>query len=305
VNKIRIRQIINVTVVAAIYVVLTIVLAPLAYGNIQFRLSELLMMLVCYNPIYSISLSVGCLIANFMSPMATIDIIFGTLATVIACGLMIPLRKHKAIASLIPAVVNGVIIGIELNYFFELPLVLSMFQVFLGEFVVVSLIGFPVMKLIEKDQYVSQALEFKYVEEAKYEKYLKPQLLFMFSIVVVSVVLFFKLPLYTLENDESTYSLFAYAIGDYGLGKHYLLFVVLAIPVVVFVLNLLSKSKASLYTQIALSVIGIGLVIYAIVISASAVDLSFGYYFIYFLSIIFATLMSTKVEDALQWHMRK
>ena len=84
-NNIKLKMVVKLSVVAAIYVALTLSLYPLSYGAIQFRLSEALMMLIAYNPIYSISLIIGCLISNLASPMGTIDIVFGTLATVVSC----------------------------------------------------------------------------------------------------------------------------------------------------------------------------------------------------------------------------
>ena len=83
-KKIKLKTLMNVTIVGALYVALTLLLAPLSYGAVQFRLSELLMILVLYNPIYSISMIFGCMIANLSSPMAQIDIWFGTLATIIS-----------------------------------------------------------------------------------------------------------------------------------------------------------------------------------------------------------------------------
>lgn len=146
-------------VVAAAYVVLTITLGDLAYGGVQFRISEALMLLCFYRKEYCYALSVGCFISNMFSPMP-IDMAIGTAATVIAAVVMYLIGKNaqkarlpKMIAaSLVPAVANGIIVGIELNYFYELPLLLSMAQVAFGEVVCVTILGVAIFKLLEKNK---------------------------------------------------------------------------------------------------------------------------------------------------------
>ena len=71
-------------IIAAVYAVLTVVIAPLAYGPVQFRFSEILIFLAFYNFRYIPGLILGCFIANLFSPMMSYDIVFGTLATTIA-----------------------------------------------------------------------------------------------------------------------------------------------------------------------------------------------------------------------------
>lgn len=154
-NKIPTKRLVTVAAVAAIYAVLTIALAPISYGNIQFRVSELLVLLAFFDPFYIGGLTLGCLIANLLGPNGIMDVIFGTLATFIslsAISLTAKLTKGSkvglTIASLWPTLFNAVIIGWMLHYLFELPLVLTMLQVGLGELVVVTLVGVPVFMLI-------------------------------------------------------------------------------------------------------------------------------------------------------------
>lgn len=154
-NKISTKRLVTVAAVAAIYAVLTIALAPISYGNIQFRVSELLVLLAFFDPFYIGGLTLGCLIANLLGPNGIMDVIFGTLATFIslsAISLTAKLTKGSKvgliIASLWPTLFNAVIIGWMLHYLLELPLVLTMLQVGFGELVVVTLVGVPVFMLI-------------------------------------------------------------------------------------------------------------------------------------------------------------
>ena len=72
--------------VAALYVVLTLPAAQFAYGPIQFRLAEVLTILPAYGFGSIPGVTIGCFLANLLNPgnLGPIDIIFGTLATLIA-----------------------------------------------------------------------------------------------------------------------------------------------------------------------------------------------------------------------------
>jgi len=139
------RKIVVTGIVAALYAALTIGLAPISYGGVQFRISEVMTLLAFINPMYIGGLTLGCFLANLASPLGIVDVIFGTLATFLSVFMM---SKSNNIftASLWPVLFNGVIIGIELWAVFKLPLILTMLQVALGEFVVVSLLGVLVFR---------------------------------------------------------------------------------------------------------------------------------------------------------------
>ncbi len=140
----NIKNIVRLALVAAIYVALTLAVQPIAYGPIQMRVSELLVLLCFYRKDYCVSLTLGCLIANLFSPFGLYDIIFGTLATAVA---VIPMfyMPNIWLAALLPVVSNGIIVGFELFLCGE-PLWFSMGSVAVGELVVVGIIGAPLFK---------------------------------------------------------------------------------------------------------------------------------------------------------------
>ena len=142
-KKITPLMITEVAAVAALYVALTYVSAPFAFGAVQFRISEALMLLCCFRKRWCVSLTVGCMLANLISPML-LDFIFGTSATLIAAVLMYLIRKPIP-ASVIPAVANGLIVGAELNRFMGEPFWFSCGTVALGEIVCVMVIGLPLL----------------------------------------------------------------------------------------------------------------------------------------------------------------
>jgi len=144
------KRLTRTALIAAIYAVVTLAIAPLAYGNIQFRISEVLVLLAVFDPLYIGGLTLGCLIANILGPNGPMDVIFGALATFISVyaiyltGKLIKNYKIKLLVSSIwPTVFNGLIIGWLLNKLYELPLILSIGEVALGELVVITCIGVP------------------------------------------------------------------------------------------------------------------------------------------------------------------
>ena len=154
-NELKTKRLVRTAVIAALYALLTVALAPISYGNFQFRVSEILVLLAYFDPFYIGGLTLGCFIANLLGPNGTMDVIFGTLATFISVGaisLTAKYIKNKAslfIASLWPTIFNGLIIGWMLNITVGAPLWITIGEVALGEFVVITIVGLPVFKVIQ------------------------------------------------------------------------------------------------------------------------------------------------------------
>ena len=156
-------------IIAGLYAALTLVCAPFAYGMIQFRISEFLVLLCFFRKDYTIGLTIGCAIANIFSPEIGLwDVLIGTGATLVAC-IGICFCKHLAIACLFPIVANAIIVGLELTFIAELPegfFVCAGF-VALGE-LVAMIVGYVIFTLLKKrnDFYniikANQNTEFKF-----------------------------------------------------------------------------------------------------------------------------------------------
>lgn len=156
-SKFNAHRITNIGVVAAIYVVLTIVGGDLSYGPIQFRVAEALMLLCFFSKDYILSLTLGCFIANIYSTVGLIDTVVGTSATLIAGILIYLFRKDNnlsrmIVCSLFPVVANGFLVGAELNLVLKFPFWLSVGEVALGEFVCVTVLGVILFKLLSKNK---------------------------------------------------------------------------------------------------------------------------------------------------------
>ncbi|KEH88932.1 membrane protein [Clostridium novyi A str. BKT29909] len=147
-KNITVSKITKVAIVAAVYAVLTAVIAPISYGPIQFRISEIMTLLAFIDPLYIPGLVLGCAISNLFSPLGIVDVVVGTTATFISVY-MISKSKNLFIASLWPTI-NCIFIGAELYYLQHLPFWLTSLEVAIGEFVVVTLIGYPIFRVLLK-----------------------------------------------------------------------------------------------------------------------------------------------------------
>lgn len=144
------QKIIRLAIVAAVYVVLTIAFSFMSYGNIQFRIAEILILLCFFRKDYIIAVSLGCFIANLFSPLGIIDAVFGTLATVTS-GLLVSFCKNITVAGIYPVVLNAIIVGLELYFILELPFFINALSVALGE-AVVLLVGILVFKKLQTNE---------------------------------------------------------------------------------------------------------------------------------------------------------
>ena len=149
-NRVNTKFLMVTAMVAAIYAVLTMAIAPLSFGLVQMRFSEMLMLLAFIDKKYAPGLILGCFIANCFSPFGLMDVVFGTSCTAAAMWFVTRYPKTLFGASLWVVFCNA-FIGIEL-YLFGSPLWLSMAMVALGEFLSVSCCGVAVFKVLEKNR---------------------------------------------------------------------------------------------------------------------------------------------------------
>ncbi len=101
-------------------------------------------------------LLIGCVIANLYSEMGLLDVIFGSLATLIAAVLT---RKSQNIyiAASWPVLSNMIIISLLLHYLTDAPLIITGIYVALGEALACYVIGVPLMKILENRNIISKS----------------------------------------------------------------------------------------------------------------------------------------------------
>lgn len=143
--------------IAALYVVLTYLagVMNLAYGPVQFRFSEALTVLPFLFPEAIPGLFVGCIVSNLISPYGVLDLVVGSLATLIAavwtnrCG-------KRWFAPMPPVVANALLVGAMIAWYeagfgagFVPAFAYNALTVGLGELVVCYVLGLPLLAVLE------------------------------------------------------------------------------------------------------------------------------------------------------------
>ena len=161
-------------VIAALYAALTYASAALnlAYGAVQFRISEALTILPIFTPAAIPGLVVGCIVSNITSTINPIDMVVGSLATLLAALLTrklrhITVKKLPFFSLLAPVLMNAVFVGAEIAWFetngdraaFPAAFWVGFAGVFIGEAAVCFLLGSGLYFLIRKDKRLSALLQ--------------------------------------------------------------------------------------------------------------------------------------------------
>ncbi len=139
--------------IAAIYVVLVFVFAPISFGPVQIRVAEALTILPFFTPAAVPGVFLGCLIGNLLSPgMIVLDIVFGSLATLVAGIISYKLRGNKYLVPIPPILVNMIVVPYVLKYGYgvPLPLFLSAIAVGVGQIVSCYGLGLILIQVLEK-----------------------------------------------------------------------------------------------------------------------------------------------------------
>ena len=141
--------------IAAIYVAITMVLAPISFGHIQLRVSEALTILPVFTPAAIPGLFVGALISNTLAQGVLLDIIFGSLASLIAAiGTYYLRKRNKFFAPIPPILVNALIIPFVLRYGYGLPFPITfmMLTVGLGQVLSAGVLGMFLYSAVDKSK---------------------------------------------------------------------------------------------------------------------------------------------------------
>ena len=145
--------------VAAIYVVLTLIFQPISFGAIQFRIAEAMTLMPIMTPYTVPGLFVGCLLANWLGGGIWFDVLLGSVATLLAAICTRKFRDRPALAAIFPTIFNGLIVGPVVYFAYvrapgdpvSVPtLLFNMGTVALGELVVCYVLGLPMIYGLKK-----------------------------------------------------------------------------------------------------------------------------------------------------------
>ena len=130
-------------VIAAIYTVLVLVFQWSSFGPVQFRIAEALTILPYFTPAAIPGVTIGCFLSAVFTGADVLDMVFGSLATLIAAFLSYGLRRFKFLVPIPPIVVNALIVPWVLRYAYgeALPIPVMMLSVGAGQLVAAGVLG--------------------------------------------------------------------------------------------------------------------------------------------------------------------
>jgi uncharacterized membrane protein len=145
------RFLVRAAVYAALYAALTLApgLNALAYGEVQFRVAEALMIFACFDPAAVVGLTVGTAIGNVGSPMMPVDVVVGAALTLAAAAVMYVIGP-RVIALAAPVVINALGVAAMLALILDLPYWASVAWVGVGEATVLFTLGLALLLVVRR-----------------------------------------------------------------------------------------------------------------------------------------------------------
>ncbi len=155
-NSKKVQFMAQASMIAALYTALTVALAPVSYGAVQFRISEALCILPYFTPAAVPGLFLGCLISNgvgaAMGTTVVLDMIFGSLATLIGAAGSYALRRNRWLVCIPPIAANTIIVPWVLRYAYGSPDMIPymMLTVGIGEVLAVGVLGNILLAMLSR-----------------------------------------------------------------------------------------------------------------------------------------------------------
>lgn len=155
-SRMSVSELTKTALVAALYIAVTVLLSVISFGAVQLRLSEMFNYLALYNKRYVVAVTLGVILANFMSPTWIVDVPIGGIATFLVLLLCRSLTKHIAndigkmvVTALIFAVSMFTVAG-QLTILYDLPFWATWFTVGIGEILSMTVGGLTIYLLNKK-----------------------------------------------------------------------------------------------------------------------------------------------------------
>lgn len=143
------KSLVKAALIGSVYYVLVVIFAPISYGPVQIRIAESLTVLPYIWPEAVPGLFIGCILANMIGGFGIIDVVFGSLATLIA-AIITRKMPNLFLAALPPVIVNMIIVGSYLSLLLDLPLVPTFLYIAVGQAGACFAVGIPLIWMIQK-----------------------------------------------------------------------------------------------------------------------------------------------------------
>lgn len=139
--------------IAAVYVVLTVLLQAFSFGQVQIRVAEMLTILPVFTPAAVPGLFLGCLIGNIAGGAVLPDVICGSLATLAGAFFTYKLRNRGLIIACFPPIIANILVVpfvLKYAYGMSFPIPLMMVTVGIGEVVGCGVLGVTLGKVLKR-----------------------------------------------------------------------------------------------------------------------------------------------------------
>lgn len=159
----NVKSLTRAAMVAAVYAALTVLLAPISFGAVQFRAAEALTVMPMFMSEAVPGLAIGCLVANILGGAMLPDIVFGSIATLLAAVVTRALRKRPLVAMAAPAAFNAIIVGPVVYFCYVMAegafsfgaLAFTCLTVGLGELAIIYTLGFMLSRIGKRLNFLS------------------------------------------------------------------------------------------------------------------------------------------------------
>lgn len=144
--------------IAALYTAATGVFAPIAFRQVQVRVSEALCALALFTPWAVPGLTIGCFLSNlFWSPFGLLDIALGTAATLLGTlGVTLLAKKNRVAALCAPVLSNAFLVPVALSVFLKQAYWLGVLYVGAGQAIACIGLGYPLARALERVRFLNQ-----------------------------------------------------------------------------------------------------------------------------------------------------
>ncbi len=153
-NSEKIKFLVHCALIASLYTALSLVFAPISFGPIQFRISEMLSVLPYFTFSAIPGLFVGCMLSNILMSAVWADIVFGSLATLIAALIAYFIRRFKYAVGLPSLVINTTVIPFVLKFGYGINegILILATGVAIGQTVTAVILGTFLLTVLEKSR---------------------------------------------------------------------------------------------------------------------------------------------------------
>ncbi len=147
-----IRFIVKAGLVGALYIALTLVFAPISYGPIQIRISEMLTILQVIDIAAIPGLFIGCMLANLIGGYGPWDIFLGSFITLVAgiLSYLIGKKISPYLSPISPIILNALGVSAYLSFLTNTPYLFIVICIFIGETISAGGLGILLYRLMVK-----------------------------------------------------------------------------------------------------------------------------------------------------------